>query len=575
MDYNINSTIKSLFENGHISRRTYNCFLSQGYETIYDVVSSINTATELLKIRNFGRKSLAEFRPILNKFKDKSNESFIEVVSTESPKEYCCLNKGFKIIEQTENKISNRIKSNYKSAYELHRDLLTDLEKVITVETDLTYDENIQLRELILKYITETIKVLEYNSLSRRPVYSTYKKLEIELDNRINNFSWQERSLCSMSSQLYRFLEYKYQEMRKKYLGYRARAFQEKYLPKFEEMVKYFDLPLSAYSNICPDRYVKKTLNEIYIFNQEFKKVYIDLFSKSDYDISVLCIKHKYPYLLSEQCKFVIQFQTSNHHIPLFYVLYERLIKSVDRIDKIFIYSHGLINNHKHTLAEIGHIFNLSRERIRQLSSKGTTIQRIIHEFQEDLSFYDNLFKLPCISEITDEYLQLSKNEHLSFNFNVFAIFLSIVSNFKLIEFNNHTIAINKESPLANFNINKFISSLESKLKSKFTQDTYISFNEIIENLSDNKELVGFLTIIVAKVYGLKVENEQIVFPENKNDISNILYKILINKGGLMSDVELFNQFKAEYPEHPFTSPLQIKRHILRINGYYHFVKFS
>lgn len=57
MEYNLDTTIKDLYDWGQISVRTANSLHYAGMETLGEVLNSIDTPMDLLSIRNFGRKS--------------------------------------------------------------------------------------------------------------------------------------------------------------------------------------------------------------------------------------------------------------------------------------------------------------------------------------------------------------------------------------------------------------------------------------------------------------------------------------------------------------------------------------
>lgn len=65
MTYYQDTPLKDLFDKGYISRRTYNSLVNAGLPTLGDVARYSDDTEELLKLRNFGLKSLTEIRPIL------------------------------------------------------------------------------------------------------------------------------------------------------------------------------------------------------------------------------------------------------------------------------------------------------------------------------------------------------------------------------------------------------------------------------------------------------------------------------------------------------------------------------
>ena len=67
MEFNLDTTIKDLYDWGQISVRAANSLHHAGIETLGDVLNRIETPMDLLNIRNFGRKSYMEMELILNK----------------------------------------------------------------------------------------------------------------------------------------------------------------------------------------------------------------------------------------------------------------------------------------------------------------------------------------------------------------------------------------------------------------------------------------------------------------------------------------------------------------------------
>ena len=68
-DFNLDTTIKELYEWGRISVRTFNSLHSAGMETLGDILNIIQTPMDLLNLRNFGRKSYTEIEPFINRLK--------------------------------------------------------------------------------------------------------------------------------------------------------------------------------------------------------------------------------------------------------------------------------------------------------------------------------------------------------------------------------------------------------------------------------------------------------------------------------------------------------------------------
>ena len=61
----LDTTIQELFDGKQISARTYNCLRYAGMVTLEDVLNYAESPEELLKLKNFGRKSYTEIVPLL------------------------------------------------------------------------------------------------------------------------------------------------------------------------------------------------------------------------------------------------------------------------------------------------------------------------------------------------------------------------------------------------------------------------------------------------------------------------------------------------------------------------------
>ena len=562
MDYYKSTTIQELLDNGIISKRTSNCLTYAGYTTIGDIVAENEDLKDLLHIRNLGPKSYTEICDVIFNVKNNMLTSQIEVLPAETQKIFDCIDEAFEQTVSNNSIISEHLKSNYSTSRDLHKALINNFEIALKIEPDLCLDDNISLRKQYLSFISRTIANLEIKELSEKPIYPLYKRLETELGLRINEFTIYEKAHYFMSAQLHKCIESTYMKMLQNKLSLRARNFANSYLPSFENIIIYFDKPIGAYSQICPGKWMKKTLYEIYNFNQDFKKIYLQLCDESDDELNDWQILQKYPYLLSGQRHFVKQFISEHKHVPIFFILYEYLRISEDRTDKIFSLLHGLFDNKKRTLNEIAQVYNVTRERVRQLSLKRTSIQASIDYFVNDLSMYNSVFELPFICEDTERFVQIRAEEKLTYSFDVFAAILSQITDFKIIEANEHTIAINNKSNLSRLPINDYILTLESLSKSKFAQETSVPIGNITHHKTGDSDLTQLISFIANKAFGLVVEDEQILFSQNYIDISEELYQILLRKGEPMSVSDIFSLFKIKYPDHPFSEPLQIKPYL-------------
>lgn len=100
----LDTTIKELLETGAISTRTFNRLSTAGFNTINDILLSIESPNELLKLPNFGKKSLFEM-----------NSVFHRVINNPSPAIAANLTNESSILPSS---ISDIIESSYQDTLE-------------------------------------------------------------------------------------------------------------------------------------------------------------------------------------------------------------------------------------------------------------------------------------------------------------------------------------------------------------------------------------------------------------------------------------------------------------------------
>ena len=616
MEFNLDTTIKELHEHGIISVRTFNCLHAANYETLGIILKNIETPEDLLKLPKFGRKSYTEINTILNQMIREHKA----VVPEQREAEFVALGeKIIKIITDVYSEVTvgdSEVKAYLQAAYPLPCDMhflvMGEVEDMLTVVEGYSREENLEIRHTYKQFIEDVLQEMENTQEALNSVYKMYKRKSMELAMRMESFTYEQISRFFLSPIARDYLEKIYQEQQESSLSVRGKNFAAKFLPHFDDLIKYADEPLTNYRNICPGQNMMKTLRELFQFNQKFRQDFDRISRLNDDEIQTEFLKRDYPFLTSRQRLFVFEFTKANGHAPLFFLLLQFLRLSENRSNKIYCLFNGIFDGQKRTLNEIADAMSLSKERIRQIIDKkrvrGRTekgrveaqemlnaiadamslskerIRQIIDkksvrgrtekgrvssgvEAQEipllnhaDWDCYDDLFNLPFIYERTDEYVNMKETEHLYVDFGVFASLVELVADFRTEEIEGRTILVNNK--YKDLNLTYCLDVLGSMINAKYTADTYVAVDSILSNVPESfrpqmKEIIKY---VVAEIYKVEItEGDNLYLHQNFIDVSEELYEILAQKGEPMHVDDIFSAFKAKYPDYKYTEPIQIK----------------
>ena len=569
MEYNLDTTIKDLYDWGQISVRTANSLHYAGMETLGEVLNSIDTPMDLLSIRNFGRKSYTEMEPILNKM----IRSHAKPTPQTKEERFAALGEHLvKIITDAytavtvgESEVKAYLQAAYPQPSDFHFLVMGDVDNMLAVVEDYSRDENLAIRHSYKQFIAIALAGMENAQQAENDVYAEYKRKSMDLAMRMEDFSYEQVAMYFLSPIAKYYLEKSYQEQVESSLSVRSKNFAAKFLPHFSDLIKYAEEPLASYRNICPGQSMMKTLTEIFQFNQKFRREFDRVSKLTDDEIQTEFLKRDYPYLVSRQRQFVFDFIKANNHAPLFFLMLQYLRLSENRSNKIYCLLHGIFDGKKRTLYEIADALNLTRERCRQIASGTIEVQESALANNEGWDYYRPLFELPFIYEKTEEYVRLKDAERLTIDFDVFASLVRLVADFKVEDVEGHAVLMNKK--YKDMKLSDCLDTLFSIVDAKYSTDTYITVDSILFTVPESlrpqmKELVKY---IAEEIYKVQItEDDRLYLPQNYIDISEELYDILAKKGEPMHVEDIFNEFKRRYPDHKYTDPLQIKSYMFR-----------
>lgn len=588
----LDTTIHELFDGKQISARTYNCLRYAGMVTLEDVLNYAESPEELLKLKNFGRKSYTEvvplFREVQSELKSKQPKTHEEVFALVDETTGEMLGEAYEDLFTEDNDVTRFFKACYPSVKELHC-MVTDKENnLLEIYGEFTMAENVEIRRMYARYLEDAMNRMLERQRADNDTYSEYKSTLAELLPRLEEFSYQDKAKFFITPDVRGYLQSVYVSMREKLLSVRAKNFVEHVAPSFEDLVLYFDSALLDYRNLCPGQSMMKTLTEVFNFNKLLKEQFDRYWQMSDEEVQSALLKRDYPYLSSVERRFVMEHAREYGVHPMFFLLYNYMRISEVRSNKIFSLLYGIFDGKERTLNELAEVMSLTRERIRQITSKKLEVHDAKLIMNDAWKSYNDLLSLPFITAESVEYQQLKEREHLNFDFRIFARLMQLLGecNFEIAVRNDSgdielkrfanqyeteivgdvAVVVNRKK-MPSIKIGDCVDSLRALVSSRYTDDTPIhveaSLNGVGNEEKDNA--VKLMAYISKEGLGLEVtDNCEVIVRKNYIDVAEDLYAILAQKGEPMSIDELFDVFKQKYPDHKYTESGQIRTYLFR-----------
>ncbi len=462
IDYNLDTTIKELYDIGKISRRTFNCLNTAGIKTIGQIINQTPNRSDLLKLHGFGKKSLEEINAVFDSivYETVDNPQIrMAQLAVLGEKMFQIITEAYPSIIKEETEITLYLKTTYPHPYWLHQLVMGEPNNLMRIVENFSREDNIKIRHKYKQFIELVLDGMKKAQETENELYKTYMNKNLFLANNIKVFSDEQIAKYFLTPLANRYLEEIYQEYVNTQLSVRSRNFVHELLPHFVDLIKYAEEPLSSYHNICIGRTMKKTLTEIYQFNQKFKKSFDYISRLSDDSIRFIILKRDYPYLENKHNVFVNEFMKQHNHAPLFFLLHQYLRKSKNRSNMIYGLLHGIRDAKQLTLSEVADALGLTRERVRQIAHGRIEIQdsALIHD--DGWAYYRPLFSLPIIYEKTNYYIKLCEEEKIPENFVVFSSLVTLVADFKLKEVNGYRLLINNK--IEELNLNDYLNKLD------------------------------------------------------------------------------------------------------------------
>lgn len=515
-----------------------------------------------MNLRNFGLKSLYEIKEV---FKSVSEDYEDEELILES-RIRSIIDAAYLSLFKADNVVTTYFSSMFPSSQELHNAIMDDEIELLKVHANLSKEQNVEFRRMIEDFVSEVADRLTHCEFNNEIVYEKYKnRLEV-ISAKREHFTYSEVAELFLSPLVNNFIKSVFEKERIGHLSVRANNLLNQTPSAYISLLKLIDKPLEDYSSLCPGKYNKKTLSEIFSFNKRFKELFLSYSVMDEEQVTNELLKQEYPFLIGVQRKFVKEFNDKYGYKPLFFLLYNYMRVSEGRADKMFSLRYGLFDGKTRTLKELDKIVGLTPERVRQLSDVwNLDVHKTNLISKKILEHYQSILDLPFITEHSQQYLELIEREHLNVKFPAFALLIQITGKFGIIEENGIFVALNKNYEKV-LRIPNSIMLLKRLASSKYSSDTLIPIDRVLCSLEEPAHLIArkVMLYIAQNAMGLYLnEKGELLFSQNYIDVKKELYDFLLQRGVPMSIEELFLAFKTKYPGYKYKEANQLRASLI------------
>lgn len=561
--------LQELLKAGLLSVRAYNCLHHAKMETISDVTRWARKPTDLLKLRNLGKKSYAEITGVLASVAD-GQTSGRDIAA----EEYDALSEGqrsiiadaYTAMTAGEDAAATYLRGKFSRPADLHDFAIRESSDPLAIVEGMTREENIEVRRAYKRYVAAVVTRLKAGGDTESNVYTEYASKSGMLAFNMEQFTREQVARYFLPKATAELIGREYQAMGDRMLSARGRNFRKRFLPHFADILKYSDAPIKEYKSICPGQNMAKTIAEIFQFNKEFSKAFDEMSALTPDEVRKEMLKLDYAFLSEERRSFVSDFIKEHGHVPMYYLLRSYLLQSASRADQAFCMVYGISDGRRHTVAEVANSMQLTSERIRQLLWAALNVRNSELLQNKGWHHYAGMLSQPYLHELSADYQRIRDEEQLPADFGVFARLTTLISDFAIYSVDGHAVMVNGKQ-LGGVDIKKCLARLTAAVGAKRATSECIPISPITEGVPEEKAAtVGKLISDMAMVAynAMTTADGKIFCQQNYVDIADELYDILARHGSPMHVDDIFREFKKRYPAHKFTYPLQIKSYLFK-----------
>ncbi len=561
---NLHTSLEHLRISEAISQRTYNCLKNAGISDLEQLHKSYPNLNDLLRIDNFGRKCLEEIKTVFYKMQN-GYENLWDDESLHTNLFVSRIRDLERLAyDETLSKYASSTTVNVKEVYPdvtaLHTELFDPAKTWLPFRTNLTEEGNTELRRFCKDFVDGFNSLLKEHGLSNEEVYKQTERLQEKFGGKLDHYSLEYRARYFLSPSCREFIQHEYERLSEP-LGVRTQHVIRDRVPRFEDAVRLFGRETGECAKILNINNRSKVMTEFHQFiNRTFHDLFMEVSVMSDDEILRRQQERQYPFLRDEERAFVSDFYKGNGHLPFFFMGWKYVCRSDNRhnvmIGYIYGFSDGTAKNYNDTAEK----FNRTRERVRQIDSKGIDWGEANLVGESSLAPYSGLLAHTFINEDSECYLTIKADEHLDCCYLAFARLLCDISRqWTIFKINGRRVLLNT-GLVTEEAADRLVKRIVEIKKIKTSKDIWKPMDGLIFTDEETTPEIRDFAVFALGIYGIETSPEGMMkLSQNHINIPEELCAMLEASGKPMKLEELFLKFKEKYPDHKYTDANDIR----------------
>lgn len=572
----IDTKIGSLYECGRLSLRAYNCLDKAGMQTVRDIFEFMESTGDLLRLRNLGAKSFDEILSVLTEVSTQygatPNEVSQMLALSMDGKLGELLQEAFVSLFPEETDVTRYFRSIYPDVLSLHKAVMDPANSLLLYNPVFSHAQNVALRKMTLRYLALALQRMSSKGMSDKQVYTNYLQRNATLPE-ASSFSRSERYSFFFTPDQRQLLSLMYEDL-KVSLSTRAVNVIDKLGWSISSFIGLMEQDRLAYSVDSSVRYMTVSMNELYAFNQLFKKEFDRCWSMGEDECALAIIRHEYPGFSEADYHFIRSHQVQYGCYPRFFLLYTYLCRTEVRCELVYGLRYGIRTGRDCDLPSLAMEFGLTQERVRQLCEGRMPVCATELIQSEDWKHYESLFSLPYLTDGTPEWLALRERERLPLGLEPFHKLLALLGVRNLDSSETKSVKVPKRTSypyefvnlygvgvvvnrlvLPSLDILALAKQLKQFVEDRHEADTWYDLNRLLVGVPRLERPMAqqLLATVVREVWHLSVDDKgRVLVPQNCVNLEKALVKILEKKGEPMSFEEISESFKALHPTYKY-----------------------